>query len=574
MPYKDNRARIGPAQIQKANISQMFTSDYSEKSPASRTFVRSVKKINAPFIVLVLSFFEDHVETTSVRGIDLNSIWSSYDQSPTSTGVIGDLKAVHRVISMLSKIWPKPIPGPLSRQTGQSPSGLQFAVELTFLGSMQLSRSSRTANTKVQLTSISYDHFSSTSFGLLLVHADSLRSRGNYGLAVCEFYAEPVRRQQKYDNSRQSFKAAIFYKLAIASSNVHRYDEALRLFGRCMQISKNAFGDDHLNTAYVLENIGVIYAIMGEYTVAIRYFQQALSTKVKWLGECHPRLVDVYKYLGEVHFKMGQFHVAKIYFEHALMISESNSEPESLRTMEIMEDVARTYNNLGLYASALALYEKICEAFETRFGTRHLRTADAINNMAITYQALCQYDRAMGLFDYALSIYGREDNEVGVRRANTMNNLGVVHSQKGNYSAACYYLLQALQLKKEQFGEDHIINVDTINNLAIAYGGMGEVKRAVALYWHAITITKRNRGSWNIELGDMYNNLGMSYWALGKFELAEEDLSQSRQIYNSLLGKDHPKSSKAEELHQFLTSKMQPVKVRRKRGRKPWNRRR
>ena len=67
-----------------------------------------------------------------------------------------------------------------------------------------------------------------------------------------------------------------------------KYQEAIPLAEKAVEIAKRVYGPEHPDTATSLNNLAVLYRDMGEYAKAEPLYQEALRIRQKVLGSEHP----------------------------------------------------------------------------------------------------------------------------------------------------------------------------------------------------------------------------------------------------------------------------------------------
>ena len=71
-------------------------------------------------------------------------------------------------------------------------------------------------------------------------------------------------------------------------SKMGDYNRALEYYHMAYDIRKKILGQDHPDTATILNNIGILYYRMCNYLSAERYLQEAYDSFKKSLGSDHP----------------------------------------------------------------------------------------------------------------------------------------------------------------------------------------------------------------------------------------------------------------------------------------------
>jgi len=72
--------------------------------------------------------------------------------------------------------------------------------------------------------------------------------------------------------------------------NAGKYDEALSLAERALEIGEKALGSEHPTVATSLNNLAALYHAKGDYTKAEPLYQRALGIWEQALGPMHPQV--------------------------------------------------------------------------------------------------------------------------------------------------------------------------------------------------------------------------------------------------------------------------------------------
>ncbi len=230
-----------------------------------------------------------------------------------------------------------------------------------------------------------------------------------------------------------------------------------------------------------LNNLGLVYGILGQVERAIRFYEQALAIARKiddrlWEGA-------VLGNLGYTYYILGQVEQAIKLYEEALIIARETGDRQG---------------------------ESIW------FG-----------NLGDVYRVLGQIDQAISFHEQAL-IIAREIND---RRweGDSLGLLGRTYHDLGRFERAIGFYKQALTIAHEI--NDHWHKSTWLGNLGRAYCDLGQIERAIKFYEEALTIAHK--------IGDRreesYHLLGM-----GKTLLAIGELSKSSRCYTEALALDIP----------------------------------
>ena len=116
--------------------------------------------------------------------------------------------------------------------------------------------------------------------------------------------------------------------------------------------------------------------------------------------------------------------------------------------------------------------------------------------------------------------------------------LGGLLESEGRFVEAQNELEMALAVRERVFGPDDPLVAETLDKLGLVYRQRGFLERAEALYRRAIGILSSRPAA--VELGAALNNLGNLLAARGRVAEGEVSLRQAIEVWEKLLGPEHP----------------------------------
>ena len=136
-----------------------------------------------------------------------------------------------------------------------------------------------------------------------------------------------------------------------------KYDEALPLAKRALQLREMALGPTHEDLIPLLTNLGEIYGAEKKPSDARTYFERALTIAEKSFGENDLRIARLLDRLGLIAYAGRRTDDAGRFFSRSLKIKEAALGPEHV-------DLAATIFNLAEIYRLRANYEKSEQLFE------------------------------------------------------------------------------------------------------------------------------------------------------------------------------------------------------------------
>ncbi|CBN55057.1 MULTISPECIES: tetratricopeptide repeat protein [Kamptonema] len=274
------------------------------------------------------------------------------------------------------------------------------------------------------------------------------------------------------------------------------YQQASDWYDRCLSLSKQRFGSEHLNVATSINHLAYIYRLQGRYSEAELLCKQVLEMRQRLLGAEVPEVAD------------------------------------SLNQLAIL------YNLQGKYDDAEALYNQALEMKQRFLGSEHPDVADCFNNLAYLYLSQRRYAEAEPLFEQAIIIYKRTKKEIYL--ATSLNNLARLYDDQGRYAEAELLCVQALELFKHLLGEEHPDVANCLNNLAFIYAQQGDLVKAEITYIQALNMRQKFLGNEHPDVSVSMNDLAKFYTSLKKYAQAEPLYLQALASLEKKLGKEHP----------------------------------
>ena len=319
-----------------------------------------------------------------------------------------------------------------------------------------------------------------------------------------------------------------------------KYDEALEIAQRHVELSEKLFGENHPDTAGSYNNIGVVYYNKGDYDTALEYYNKALTVRQQVLGENHHSTATSYDNIGMVYNDIGNYDKALEYYNKALVFRRQVLG-------ENHKDTAFSYNNIGIgyidkgdYDTALEYCNKALAIQRQVLGENHPDTAASYNNIGIVYYNKGDYDTVLEYYKKSLAISQQLLGENHPSTAVSYNNIGVVYDIKGDYDTAFEYYNKALAIQRQVLGENHPDTASSYNNIGAVYRSKGDYDTALEYYNTALTITRQVFGENHSDTASLYKNIGLVYRNKGDYDKALEYYNKALLIFEQKLPQTHP----------------------------------
>src|SRR6266508_1759897 len=330
------------------------------------------------------------------------------------------------------------------------------------------------------------------------------------------------------------------FEEALKLRRAGKYDEALPLVERGLEIRERLLGTEHRDVAAAIDSLAGIYTGRGEYVNAEPLYRRALDIREKTLGKDHPNTARSLNSLAILYNRQGKYGEAEPLFKRVLDINEKALGKDHPDTATSLNNLAVLYASQGKYVEAEPLYKRALDIREKALGKDHPDTATILNNLADLYQYRGKYVEAEPLHKRALDIREKALGKDHPYTAVSLNNLAIIYQKQGKYVEAEPLYKRALDIKEKSLGKDHPNTALSLNNLAGLYLEQGKYVEAEPLYKRALDIREKALGKDHPDTGASLNNLALLYASQGKYLEAEPLYKRALDIREKALGKDHP----------------------------------
>ena len=316
-----------------------------------------------------------------------------------------------------------------------------------------------------------------------------------------------------------------------------KYQEAIPLAKRAVEVSKRVRGPEDPETAYALNNLGFIFKKIGDYAKAEPLYQEALRISEKILGKEHPDTAASLNNLATLYRVMGEYAKAEPLLQEALRIQQKVLGSEDPSTATSINNLAGLYQDMGEYAKAEALYQEALRIRQKVLGPEDPHTATSVNNLGVLYQPMGEYAKAEPLYQEALriseKILGKEHPDTAI----SLNNLALLYRVMGEYAKAEPLLQEALRIQQKVLGSEHTDTAFSLNNLGALYQDMGEYAKAEPLDQEALRVRQKVLGSEHPDTAASLNNLAFCELNLGRIDEATALARQESAAELTILSK-------------------------------------
>jgi tetratricopeptide (TPR) repeat protein len=351
-------------------------------------------------------------------------------------------------------------------------------------------------------------------------------------LNVRELLARGVKTVEKDAKGQPELLAMLFDAFGNAHRSLGLYEEAERLLTRGLELRRDLYGDDHLDTAASLHNVGWLYHDRGDYDRALDCYQRALAVRVKHLPADDPQVLDSRFNIAWLRAEMGDSDQAAREFKEIIGL-RIHKYGEDHRTVAIARiGLAASLVEGGEYAQALIPTQQAMKTFIELEGDENLAQAVGKFQTAL-FQREVLHNRA------SAAKLLRESRELAERAMGTKNHIyiAVIIFEQGftagreDLASAESYFLECLEIVEAQVGLAHPRSTLLVGSLSAVLALRGKPDEGVKLFERQLAAMQQRFGDKHRYTAKVRTNFGTFLIQRQHFERAEQELQAAAAIY-------------------------------------------
>ena len=202
--------------------------------------------------------------------------------------------------------------------------------------------------------------------------------------------------------------------------------------------------------------------------------------------------------------------------------------------------MGHAYINLGQYSLSDSLLIRSQKLTASLPNPDPLDEAEILNSRAMLAGYEGDNEQARSLHRQALALRRQSLGNISRPVAASLTSLGVNYMYQGFPDSAVIYLNEAEAIRSQLPETPPLERAGGLSNLASAYQGQGDFAGADSLFAVTAEIIRENAPPGHPNLATLLNNWGILNYHMENYEAARDHLQESKDIYESTLGADHP----------------------------------
>jgi CHAT domain-containing protein/tetratricopeptide (TPR) repeat protein len=314
--------------------------------------------------------------------------------------------------------------------------------------------------------------------------------------------------------------------------------DALAVCERSLEIKRWLTGEQSLDFALSLHNLGTLQAYRGDFGRARTALEKARILRERQLGLDHADVASTLIPLSHVLRQEGDVAAARSLLDRAVSILEkSSNEPELVRAL-----LTRGYSEYdsGDYAEAVSTWERALDTATRTLPKDHPDLGVCHQNLGALYTETGDYEQARKHCGMSLKIRKKALAPGHPLIAGSLEAIGYLDELRTDYPSARKSYAQAVRIQEHVLGTSHPQTARLWTRLAGTELRSGNHRGALDLLQRALAVQESTLGPMHPDLAWTWDGLAAVEEANGRYDVALRDYEKAREIRIHAYGANHP----------------------------------
>lgn len=206
----------------------------------------------------------------------------------------------------------------------------------------------------------------------------------------------------------EALEAHLLNDSGVIASHLNDFQRALTLHERGLSIRERIHGNEHLETAMSLGNVGSCHQSLGHKSKALEHLEKALAIHQFLLDPEDPRMADILNGLGKFYADIQNPRKALEYHEIAYGIRQRKLGEDHPNTAFSFHNVGGCFYSLKETSKAITFFRKALTIEKKQLGNQHPETVSTTGSLAMALFDTNERPEAMALVNEALARISRD----------------------------------------------------------------------------------------------------------------------------------------------------------------------
>lgn len=301
-------------------------------------------------------------------------------------------------------------------------------------------------------------------------------------------------------------------------------------------------------------------AAIREQETQLAKAQQTLDEAAARLAQQRALTAAQKKELADDYFRLYSSFLSRFINDSAALYIRRRADLDTLHFQYQIDAGLFVKDIRADYPAARMFFERAYRIAEAQYGEQSAQMATACHELGAVAKLQGQLDEAMNLYQRALSIkekvYGKNSKDV----AETLNNLGELYRAKGDLKNALTFNQRSLKIREKVLGANSLEAAMSKNNIAGIYFQLAQYSKAEKMFMEVRAIHQANAQTPPLSIAQNDNNLAAVAYMQGHLDDALRMFEQALEIYQRVLGNDHPLTRNAQVNLQTVQQQIETQK--------------
>ncbi|WP_405209278.1 CHAT domain-containing protein [Aquimarina sp. LLG6339-5] len=293
-------------------------------------------------------------------------------------------------------------------------------------------------------------------------------------------------------------KTIIYYdRIGLIYKNIGQHEIALDYFKTFLNLAIKRYGRYHFYAGYGFLNIGVTYKNLFQYDLALENYEKSLIT-FQYLRK-KDMTAFIYDNIGVVFTKNGENTKAIEYYDKSIKIGTKLFGENYIENGKSYQNIGALYSNKQEYEKSLSYYQKSIAVYINAYGQNNLKVAKLYSDIGDIYNRKKEYDISLDYYQKSLEAYSSILDLNDPKIINLNLRIASIYIRKKKFEEAIKYYEKGLNTFKETYGTNHLLTSDFYYNIAKAYDKKKDFNTAITYYNKAVIANKKDQSFNNNE---------------------------------------------------------------------------
>lgn len=293
--------------------------------------------------------------------------------------------------------------------------------------------------------------------------------------------------------------------------NENKYEDALTALQNAQSINNDI--KETLYKIRILNEFGSVYRRLSRFNDALEMHTRALEMFEDYTDD--DELTSTYVFLGIINDILGNYDKALFYHQQAL--EQNKKENDTAGIAGSLHNIGILFQKIAKYDQALDYYNQALKYWKELNSQNGL--SSTYNSLGAVYELTENYTEALKYYTIALEILEKTGSKYSI--SIPLNNIGSIYEKLGVLNEAANYLQRAIELR-ESIGDKNG-TAGSMIRLAAVYNKQGKSELAIRTAKKGLEIVKQAGGLSSIReahsvLSEIYENNGYYKEALIEYK--------------------------------------------------------